>query len=96
MEDYLEKQKGIAKYGPVKWRETEEDRRRKATLLELPDKKRKSFWFVLPPTLLELISEIERNRGFLASLKLPKKFLDRLAAEAEKKKLITQAILKGL
>ena len=94
MEEYLEKQKGIARYGPAKWREIEENRRSAAVSLELLDKKGRPFWFVLTPVILALISEIERNRGFLASLKLPKKFLDRLASEKEKKKPITQAVLK--
>jgi len=95
MEDYLEKQKGVAKYGPVKWREVEEDRRRKANPLDLLDKKGKPFWFVLSPALLALISEIERNRGFLASLKLPKKFLDRLASENEKKEAYYSSHIEG-
>jgi len=95
MEDYLEKQKGLAKYGAAKWREIEEDRHRKAISLELLDKKKNSFWFVLTPALLALISEIERNRGFLASLKLPKKFLDRLAAEKEKKEAYYSSHIEG-
>ena len=95
MKDYLEKQKIIAKHGPEKWHEIEGDRRRKAIFLELPDKKKKSFWFVLPPILLTLISEIERNRGFLASLQLPKKFLDRLAAETEKKEAYYSSHIEG-
>ncbi len=95
MEDYLEKQKGLAKYGAAKWREIEEDRRRKAISLELLDKKKNSFRFVLTPALLALISEIERNRGFLASLKLPKKFLDRLVAEKEKKEAYYSSHIEG-
>lgn len=95
MEDYLEKQKGLAKYGAAKWREIEEDRRRKATPLKLPDKKKNSFWFVLTPALLALISEIERKRGFLASLKLPRKFLDRLASEKEKKEAYYSSHIEG-
>ena len=95
MEEYLEKQKSIAKYGPVKWREIEEDRHRKANPLDLFDKKGKPFWFVLTPGLLALISEVERNRGFLTSLKLPKKFLDRLASETEKKEAYYSSHIEG-
>ena len=95
MENYLEKQKIIAKYNPEKWREVEEDRLRKANRLDLLDKKRKPFWFVLSPSLLALISEIERNRGFLASLKLPKKFLDQLASENEKKEAYYSSHIEG-
>lgn len=95
MIDYLEKQKIMAKYGPEKWREVEEDRRRKANLLGLLDKNGKPFWFVLSSALLELISTIERNRGFLASLKPPKKFLDRLASEIEKKEAYYSSHIEG-
>src|SRR3989338_960924 len=95
MENYLEKQKIIAKHNSKKWREVEEDRLRKANHLDLLDKKRKPFWFVLSPSLLALISEIERNRGFLASLKLPKKFLDQLASENEKKEAYYSSHIEG-
>ena len=95
MEEYLEKQKIIAKYGPEKWREIGEDRNRKATPLDLLDKSGKPFWFVLTPGLVALISEIERNRGFLASLKLPKKFLDRLTSETEKKEAYYSSHIEG-
>ena len=95
MENYLEKQAILAKYNLEKWREIENDRRRKANHLELLDKKGKPFWFVLTPALLDLISEIERNRGFLASLKLPKKFLDRLVSEIEKKEAYYSSHIEG-
>ena len=95
MENYLEKQKIIAKYSPEKWREIEDERRRKANSSDLFDKKRRPFWFVLTPVLLDLISKIERNRGFLASLKLPKKFLDRLAFENEKKEAYYSSHIEG-
>jgi Fic family protein len=45
--------------------------------------------------MLALISEIERSRGFLASLKLPKKFLDRLASEQEKKEAYYSSHIEG-
>jgi len=95
MEDYLEKQQCIAKYSSEKWREIEADRRRKSTIVELPDKQGKFLWFVLPPVLLALISEIERNRGSLASLKLPKKFLDHLTSETEKKEAYYSSHIEG-
>ncbi|MBI4398788.1 MAG: Fic family protein [Candidatus Omnitrophica bacterium] len=95
MNDYLEKQKIVAKYSLGKWREIEEERRRKASSLELLDKKGKPFWFVLSSHLVELISEIERNRGFLASLKLPKRFLDRLSSESEKKEAYYSSHIEG-
>lgn len=95
MAEYLEKQKGIAKYGPVKWREIEETRRRMANLFDLFDKTGKPFWFVLLPDLLNIISEIERERGFLASLKLPKKFLDLLVSETEKKEAYYSSHIEG-
>ncbi|MBI2609173.1 MAG: Fic family protein [Deltaproteobacteria bacterium] len=95
MTEYLEKQKGIAKYGPVKWREIEEGRRRMAHFLDLFDKTGKPFWFVLAPNLLDIISEIERKRGFLASLKLPKKFLGLLASETEKKEAYYSSHIEG-
>ncbi len=95
MKDYLERQKVIAKYGPDKWREIEEDRCHKANSLHLLDKRGKPFWFVLSSALLDLISEIERNRGFLASLKIPKKFFDRLASENEKKEAYYSSHIEG-
>ena len=95
MEDYLEKQKIIAKHGEKKWREIEAERRRKASSFEFPDKQGKPFWFVLSPGLLHLISEIERNRGFLSSLKLPKKFLDRLTSEKIKKEAYYSSHIEG-
>ena len=95
MESYLEKQKIIAKYSLEKWREVEEDRLRKANPLDLLDKKGKPFWFVLSSALLAIISEIERNRGFLASLQLPKKFLNRLASENEKKEAYYSSHIEG-
>src|SRR3989344_6316711 len=95
MAEYLEKQEGIAKYGLVKWRGIEEDRRRVANLLDLFDKNGKPFWFVLPLDLLNIISEIELNRGFLAALKLPKKFLDLLASETEKKEAYYSSHIEG-
>ena len=95
MINYPEKHKIIAKYNIVKWRELEKERRRKANTLELFDKKDKPFWFVLSPDLLNLISEIERDRGFLASLKLPKKFLNRLESEIEKKEAYYSSHIEG-
>ena len=95
MEDYLDRQKGIAKLGPAKWSQIEEDRRRKAIFLELIDKKKQPFWLVVSPAILNLISEIERNRGFLSSLKLPKKFLDRLTSEKEKKEAYYSSHIEG-
>lgn len=95
MTEYLEKQKGIAKYGIVKWREIEKDRRRTANILDLFDKAGKPFWFVLPQNLLTIISEIEQKRGFLAALKLPKKFLDLLASETQKKEAYYSSHIEG-
>lgn len=95
MEEYLERRKGIAEYGPAKWRGIEESRRNAAVSLELLDKTGHPFWFVLTPTILVLISEIERNRGFLASLKLPKKFLERLVSEKEKKEAYYSSHIEG-
>ncbi|MFC2149827.1 Fic family protein, partial [Candidatus Auribacterota bacterium] len=79
----------------AKWRVIEDSRRRKGTVLDLFGKRGKPFWFVLSPDLLALISEIERNRGFLASLKLPKKFLDRLASETINKEAYYSSHIEG-
>ena len=95
MQEYLEKKKSIARYGPAKWREIEEGRHRKANPLGLLDKRGKPFWFVFSPALLDLISGIERNRGFLASLTLPKKSLDRLASEKEKREAYYSSHIEG-
>ncbi|MDD5496715.1 MAG: Fic family protein [Candidatus Omnitrophica bacterium] len=95
MEKYPAKRKIIAKDGPGKWRETESDRQRRAIPLELLDKKGKPFWFVLSSELVARISEIERNRGFLASLRLPKKFLDRLTEETERKEAYYSSRIEG-
>ena len=95
MEIYREKQKIIAQYGPEKWREIEEDRLRKANPLGLLDKRGKPFWFVLSSALLDLISEVERSRGFLASLKLPKRFLDRQTFEKEKREAYYSSHIEG-
>jgi len=95
MTNYPEKHKIVGKYNIAKWREIEKERRRKANTLELFDKKDKPFWFVLSPDLLTLISEIERNRGFLTSLKLPKKFLHRLESEIEKKEAYYSSHIEG-
>ena len=95
MINYPEKHKIIAKHNIVKWRELEKERRRKANTLELFDKNDKPFWFVLSPDLLNLISEIERNRGVLASLKLPKRFLKRIESEVEKKEAYYSSHIEG-
>lgn len=95
MDEYLDKRKGMAKYGLQKWVKIEEDRRRQATPLELTDKRGKPFWFVLSSDLLTLVSEIERRRGFLASLKLPKIFSDRLSSEKEKKEAYYSSHIEG-
>lgn len=95
MDEYLDRHQGMAKYGSQKWREIEEERLGKAVSLELQDKNKKSLWFVITPSLLGLISGIERNRGFLASLKLPKKFMDRLTKENEKKEAYYSSHIEG-
>lgn len=95
MSEYIEKQKGIAKYGLAKWREIEGERHRLANRIVLLDKSGKPFWFVLPSELLGIISEIERNRGFLASLKLPKKFHDLLASDTVKKEAYYSSHIEG-
>lgn len=95
MEDYPKKIEIIARYGLERWRKVEDERRRKASLLNLLDKRGKPFWFVLSSALLALISDIERNRGFLTSLKLPKKFLSHLAAEAEKREAYYSSRIEG-
>jgi Fic family protein len=95
MNEYLDKRRGLAKYGLEKWAKIEEDRRRQATPLELTDKKGSPFWFVLSPDLLNLVSEIERHRGFLASLTLPKKLLDRLFSENQKREAYYSSHIEG-
>lgn len=95
MKDYLEKKKIIAKYSLAKWQKIEKERHSKANNLGLVDRNGKSFWFVVSPDLLSLISEIERNRGFLASFKLPKKFLDKIISENEKKEAYYSSHIEG-
>lgn len=95
MEEYLTKRKITAKDGPAKWRAVEADRQRRAVPLELSDKKGEPFWYVIPPELVARVSEIERNRGFLASLKLPKKFLSRLTEETERKEAYYSSRIEG-
>ncbi len=95
MAEYIEKQKGIAKYGRAKWLKIEEDRRRTSTRVDLLDKKGKPFWFVVTQYLLGVISEIEQNRGFLSALKLPKKFLETLTSETEKKEAYYSSHIEG-
>ena len=94
-EDYLTKLEIIAACGPQKWSEMEEERRHKASLFSILDKRGKPFWFVLTPAILSLISEIERNRGFLASLELPKKFLNQLTSETVKKEAYYSSHIEG-
>ena len=95
MNGYLENTKIIANYGLSKWRKIQKDRHNKSHKLGLVDREGKPFWFVLSPELLNLISQIESNRGFLASLKLPKKFLNKLAAEIEKKEAYYSSHIEG-
>ena len=95
MNDYLEKTKIIANYSLAKWRKIQKERRNKAHNLGLVDRGNKPFWFVLSPELLNLISQIENNRGFLASLKLPKKFLSKLASEIENKEAYYSSHIEG-
>jgi len=95
MEEYLTKQKVIGKYDTEKWREVEQERRRKATQFDLLDKKGKPFWFVLNPAVLSLISEVERNRGFLSSLKLPKKFLTKWTSDHLNKEAYYSSHIEG-
>jgi len=95
MNEYLEKKKIIAKYSLEKWQNTEKERHKKANELGLVDRYGKPLWFILSPDLLNLISEIERNRGFLESLKLPKTLLNRLASEIEKKEAYYSSHIEG-
>lgn len=95
MDEYIDKRKGMAKYGLQKWAKIEEDRRRKAIPLELTDKRGSPFWFVLSSDLLALISEIERHRGFLASLTLPKKLSDRLSSDKGKREAYYSSHIEG-
>lgn len=85
----------MAKYGLQKWAKIEEVRRRQATPLELTNKKGSPFWFVLSSDLLTLVSEIERSRGFLASLTLPKKLSDRLSSDNEKREAYYSSHIEG-
>jgi Fic family protein len=91
----LEKKKIIAKYSLKEWERIEKDRHNKANNLELVDRNGKPFWFVFFPDLLDLIANIERNRGFLASLKLPKKFINRITAETENKEAYYSSHIEG-
>ncbi|MCK5450804.1 MAG: Fic family protein [Candidatus Omnitrophica bacterium] len=91
----MEKKKIIAKYSLAEWKKVEKDRCHKANQLELLDKKGEQFWFVLSPNILDLISGIERSRGFLTSLKLPKKFLSKLESDVEKKEAYYSSRIEG-
>lgn len=95
MDEYLDKRKGMAKFGLQQWAKIEEDRRRQATPLELTDKTGRPFWFVLSSDLLTLVSEIERSWGFLASLQLPKKLSDRLSSDNEKREAYYSSHIEG-
>lgn len=95
MNEYLEKKKIIAKYSLKKWQEIEKERHDKANRLELIDRNGRPFWFVVSTDMLNLISEIERNRGFLASLKLPKTLLRKLTSETEKKEAYYSSHIEG-
>ena len=95
MDKYLEKKKSIAKYSLKEWQRIEKERHNKANDLGLVDRDGKPFWFVFSPEMLDLISTIERNRGFLSSLKLPQKFIDRLTAEKEKKEAYYSSHIEG-
>ncbi len=95
MQGYLDKRKIIAKSGEQEWKRILKDRERRAQSINLLDKKGKPFWFVLEPSLLMLISEIEKNRGFLTSLKLPKSFLNRLTSESIKKEAYYSSHIEG-
>ncbi len=95
MQEYINKIKGINKFGTKVWREIEEDRQRKSQPVQLAGKNKEPFWFVQHPVILGLISEIERNRGFLSSLVLPKKFLAKLQAENQKKEAYYSSHIEG-
>ncbi|MBF0252594.1 MAG: hypothetical protein HQL29_02155 [Candidatus Omnitrophica bacterium] len=95
MKNYLEKKKIIAKYSQAEWQKVEKDRRHKANQIELFDRNGKQFWFVLFPDILDIISEIERSRGFLSSLKLPRKFLNKLVSDIEKKEAYYSSHIEG-
>lgn len=95
MNGYLEKKKIISKYSLKEWQKIEKERHDKANNLELVDRNGKPFWFVFSPDLLDLISNIERHRGFLASLKLPKKFINKLTAETKNKEAYYSSHIEG-
>jgi Fic family protein len=95
MQEYLDKRKIIAKSGEKEWQRVLKDRKRRAQSIDLFDKKGKALWFVLEPALLMLISEIEKNRGFLNSLKLPQSFLNRLTRETIKKEAYYSSHIEG-
>ncbi len=75
MEDYLTQEEIIGKYDLKRWQAIAAERKQKSQPVRIHDKQGRPYWFVLTPEILALISEIEQNRGFLASLKLPKKIL---------------------
>lgn len=95
MRDYLEKKKIIAKYSLKEWQKVEKERQNKANSSGLIDRNDNPFWFVFSTELLDLISNIERNRGFLAFLKLPKKFINKLTAEKENKEAYYSSHIEG-
>lgn len=95
MKEYFDKRKIVAVSGEKAWLAVEKDRRRRANLFELLDKNGNPLWFVLSPELLLLISGIERDRGFLSSMKLPKIFLNRLTSDTVKKEAYYSSHIEG-
>ncbi len=75
MKEYLTKLETIGKYDHKEWVKVEQLRKKKAENLQLISKDDKPLWFVMDSIIIKLISEIENQRGFLDSLKLPKNYL---------------------
>jgi Fic family protein len=65
------------------WNKLQKEWRAKSETLALVDKKKKPFWFVITPYLLDLMTSISEKRGFLDALRL---------SAASRKKLESKAI----
>lgn len=82
MEEYPTQKETRVKKSLPSWEELLKERRARAIMTPLQSKDQSPFWYVMTTEMLEWISEIEKQRGFLLGVKLPPSFLKILKARA--------------
>lgn len=95
MSGYPTKFQVIGQFDEKEWRRIEKERKQKSQSIELRAKNDKSFWLVMVPEVLSLISRISEDRGFLLSLKLRKNYLRAKSKESKKREAYYSSRIEG-